>query len=71
MKSYYISYGSDGINWVDISKLFSANVDKYTHKRNDLPDIVLARFMRLRPQAWQNQWAALRFDLIGCPLPSE
>ena len=68
--SYYISYSLDGANWVDIPTLYSGNVDQYTKKTNNLPPNMVARYVRLRPQAWLHH-IALRFDVTGCAAPSK
>ena len=68
--SYYISYSLDGANWVDIPTLYSGNVDQYTKKTNNLPPNMVARYVRLRPQAYREH-ISLRFDVTGCPVQSK
>ena len=68
--SYYISYSLDGTNWMDISTLYSGNVDQNTKKTNNLPANTAARYVRLRPQTWQSH-ISLRFDVTGCVAPSK
>ena len=68
--SYYISYSQDGTNWVDIPTLYSGNVDQYTKKTNNLPPNTVARYVRLRPQAYREH-ISLRFDVTGCVAPSK
>ena len=68
--SYYISYSSDYTYWVDIPTLYIGNSDQFTKKTNNLPANTVARFVRLRPQAWYHH-IALRFDVVGCAVPSK
>ena len=67
---YRISYGQDGISWVHLPKRYKGNVDKDTKNINSLPENTQARFIRLRPTGWKGI-QALRFDVTGCPVPSE
>ena len=62
--SYYVSFGYDGIGWVDLATLYTANTDRNTKVSNALPPDTIGQFLRLRPQTW-NSAPALRFDVIG------
>ena len=68
--SYYISYSSDYTYWVYLPTLYIGNSDQFTTKTNNLPPNTVARFVRLRPQAWHHH-IALRFDVVGCAVPSK
>ena len=68
--SYYISYSSDYTYWVYLPTLYIGNSDQFTKKTNNLPPNTVARFVRLRPQAWYHH-IALRFDVVGCAVPSK
>ncbi|KAM6946239.1 neuropilin-2b [Aplochiton taeniatus] len=46
-------------------KVFHANTDPSEVVLNRVPQPVLARFVRIRPQTWKNG-IALRFELYGC-----
>uniref|UniRef100_A0A9J7Y9I5 Neuropilin n=1 Tax=Cyprinus carpio carpio TaxID=630221 RepID=A0A9J7Y9I5_CYPCA len=48
-------------------KVFYANVDPSEVVLNRIPQPVLARFVRIRPQTWKNG-IALRFELYGCQI---
>uniref|UniRef100_A0A8C3G9Y4 Neuropilin n=1 Tax=Cyclopterus lumpus TaxID=8103 RepID=A0A8C3G9Y4_CYCLU len=48
-------------------KVFHANVDATEVVLNRIPQPVLARFVRIRPQMWKNG-IALRFELYGCQI---
>nr|XP_023695789.1 neuropilin-2-like isoform X1 [Paramormyrops kingsleyae] len=48
-------------------KIFHANTDPTEVVLNRIPQPVLARFVRIRPQSWQNG-IALRFELYGCQI---
>ena len=65
--SYYVSHSQDGTSWEEISTLFEANEDSYAKKTNRLPDNIVARYIRLRPNSW-NTRIAMRFDVTGCAL---
>ena len=67
MTSYYVSHSQDGTSWEEISTLFEANEDSYAKKTNRLPDNIVARYIRLRPNSW-NTRIAMRFDVTGCAL---
>ncbi|KTF84959.1 hypothetical protein cypCar_00043255, partial [Cyprinus carpio] len=47
--------------------VFYANVDPSEVVLNRIPQPVLARFVRIRPQTWKNG-IALRFELYGCQI---
>uniref|UniRef100_A0A3B5AUT2 Neuropilin n=1 Tax=Stegastes partitus TaxID=144197 RepID=A0A3B5AUT2_9TELE len=48
-------------------KVFHANTDATEVVLNRIPQPVLARFVRIRPQTWKNG-IALRFELYGCQI---
>uniref|UniRef100_A0A8P4G8C7 Neuropilin n=1 Tax=Dicentrarchus labrax TaxID=13489 RepID=A0A8P4G8C7_DICLA len=48
-------------------KVFHANTDATEVVLNRVPQPVLARFVRIRPQTWKNG-IALRFELYGCQI---
>uniref|UniRef100_G3NY79 Neuropilin n=1 Tax=Gasterosteus aculeatus aculeatus TaxID=481459 RepID=G3NY79_GASAC len=48
-------------------KVFHANTDATEVVLNRIPQPVLARFVRVRPQTWKNG-IALRFELYGCQI---
>lgn len=48
-------------------QLFHANADATEVVLNRIPQPVLARFVRIRPQTWKNG-IALRFELYGCQI---
>lgn len=50
-----------------ISQVFHANADATEVVLNRIPQPVLARFVRIRPQTWKNG-IALRFELYGCQI---
>lgn len=49
------------------SQVFHANADATEVVLNRIPQPVLARFVRIRPQMWKNG-IALRFELYGCQI---
>lgn len=48
-------------------QVFHANADATEVVLNRIPQPVLARFLRIRPQTWKNG-IALRFELYGCQI---
>ncbi|MBN3319756.1 NRP2 protein, partial [Atractosteus spatula] len=50
-----------------LEKVFHANTDPTEVVLNRIPQPVLARFVRIRPQTWENG-IALRFELYGCQI---
>ena len=52
---------------VCVLQVFHANTDPYEVVLNRVPQPVLARFVRIRPQVWKNG-IALRFELYGCQI---
>lgn len=49
------------------AQVFHANADATEVVLNRIPQPVLARFVRIRPQTWKNG-IALRFELYGCQI---
>ncbi|XP_058247696.1 neuropilin-2b isoform X2 [Hemibagrus wyckioides] len=76
-KSYYVTsfkleVSTNGEDWMVYRhgknhKIFHANTDPSEVVLNRIPQPVLARFVRIRPQAWKNG-IALRFELYGCQI---
>ncbi|XP_076879304.1 neuropilin-2a isoform X2 [Brachyhypopomus gauderio] len=76
-KSYYVTtfkleVSSNGEDWMVYRhgknhKVFHANTDPSEVVLNRVPQPVLARFVRIRPQTWMNG-IALRFELYGCQI---
>ncbi|XP_071243950.1 neuropilin-2-like [Salvelinus alpinus] len=76
-KSYYVTtfkleVSTNGEDWMIYRfgknhKMFHANTDPSEVVLNRVPQPVLARFVRIRPQSWKNG-IALRFELYGCQI---
>uniref|UniRef100_A0AAV2JYV4 Neuropilin n=1 Tax=Knipowitschia caucasica TaxID=637954 RepID=A0AAV2JYV4_KNICA len=76
-KSYYVTtfkleVSTNGEDWMVYRhgknhKVFHANTDPTEVVLNRIPQPVLARFVRIRPQSWKNG-IALRFELYGCQI---
>uniref|UniRef100_A0A9J7XXL5 Neuropilin n=1 Tax=Cyprinus carpio carpio TaxID=630221 RepID=A0A9J7XXL5_CYPCA len=76
-KSYFVTtfkleVSTNGEDWMIYRygknhKVFHANVDPSEVVLNRIPQPVLARFVRIRPQEWKNG-IALRFELYGCQI---
>ncbi|XP_054626233.1 neuropilin-2a isoform X2 [Dunckerocampus dactyliophorus] len=76
-KSYYVTtfkleVSTNGEDWMIYRhgknhKVFHANTDPAEVVLNRVPQPVLARFVRIRPQTWRNG-IALRFELYGCQI---
>ncbi|KAM6945578.1 LOW QUALITY PROTEIN: neuropilin-2a [Aplochiton taeniatus] len=77
LKSYYVTtfkleVSTNGEDWMVYRhgknhKMFHANTDPSEVVLNRVPQPVLARFVRIRPQTWKNG-IALRFELYGCQI---
>ncbi|XP_029597217.1 neuropilin-2 isoform X1 [Salmo trutta] len=76
-KSYYVTtfkleVSTNGEDWMTYRygknhKIFHANTDPSEVVLNRVPQPVLARFVRIRPQSWKSG-IALRFELYGCQI---
>ncbi|KAI1885011.1 hypothetical protein AGOR_G00215790 [Albula goreensis] len=76
-KSYYVTtfkleVSTNGEDWMIYRhgknhKVFHANTDPSEVVLNRIPQPVLARFVRIRPQMWKNG-IALRLELYGCQI---
>uniref|UniRef100_A0A3Q2Z7T0 Neuropilin n=1 Tax=Hippocampus comes TaxID=109280 RepID=A0A3Q2Z7T0_HIPCM len=76
-KSYFVTtfkleVSTNGEDWMVYRhgknhKVFHANTDATEVVLNRIPQPVLARFVRIRPQTWKNG-IALRFELYGCQI---
>ncbi|XP_035390587.1 neuropilin-2a isoform X2 [Electrophorus electricus] len=76
-KSYYVTtfkleVSTNGEDWMIYRhgknhKVFHANTDPLEVVLNRVPQPVLARYVRIRPQTWKNG-IALRFELYGCQI---
>ncbi|CAG06692.1 unnamed protein product, partial [Tetraodon nigroviridis] len=76
-KAYYVTtfkleVSTNGEDWMVYRhgknhKIFHANTDPAEVVLNRVPQPVLARFVRIRPQTWKNG-IALRFELYGCQI---
>uniref|UniRef100_A0A7N9AV68 Neuropilin n=1 Tax=Mastacembelus armatus TaxID=205130 RepID=A0A7N9AV68_9TELE len=76
-KAYYVNtfkleVSTNGEDWMVYRhgknhKVFHANTDATEVVLNRIPQPVLARFVRIRPQTWKNG-IALRFELYGCQI---
>ncbi|XP_070694165.1 neuropilin-2-like isoform X1 [Pempheris klunzingeri] len=76
-KSYHVTtfkleVSTNGEDWMVYRhgknhKVFHANADATEVVLNRIPQPVLARFVRIRPQTWRNG-IALRFELYGCQI---
>ncbi|XP_068720403.1 receptor-type tyrosine-protein phosphatase delta-like [Montipora capricornis] len=70
IKSYYLSYGDDGNNWVNytiqgMTKVFQANVDANSIVKVGFNSSVVGKFIRVHPTNCSIR-CALRMELYGC-----
>uniref|UniRef100_A0A3Q0S8W6 Neuropilin n=1 Tax=Amphilophus citrinellus TaxID=61819 RepID=A0A3Q0S8W6_AMPCI len=70
--SFKLEVSTNGEDWMIYRhgknhKVFHANADATEVVLNRIPQPVLARFVRIRPQTWKNG-IALRFELYGCQI---
>jgi len=64
---YKLQYSSDGksFNNYEGGKVFAANRDRNSVVKHNLQTPIIARYIRLLPQAWQGHMS-LRMELYGC-----
>ncbi|KAL8220720.1 UNVERIFIED_CONTAM: hypothetical protein K2H54_053210 [Gekko kuhli] len=71
IKSYRVLFSRDGKNWKVYKsnngedKVFKGNSDSYQEVPNTFIPPILARYLRITPQSW-NQRVALKVELLGC-----
>ncbi|KAL7980425.1 hypothetical protein Chor_001579 [Crotalus horridus] len=72
VKSYQVQFSRDGKNWktyksgsTNEEKIFEGNSDSYQEVSNAFIPPILARYLRVVPQSW-NQRAALKVGVLGC-----
>ncbi|XP_063167979.1 discoidin, CUB and LCCL domain-containing protein 1-like [Candoia aspera] len=72
IKSYQVQFSRDGRNWkiyksssTNEEKIFEGNSDNYQEVSNTFIPPILARYLRVVPQSW-NQRAALKVGVLGC-----
>ncbi|KAM6428063.1 discoidin, CUB and LCCL domain-containing protein 1-like isoform 2-T2 [Liasis olivaceus] len=72
VKSYQVQFSRDGKNWkiyksssTNEEKIFEGNSDNYQEVSNAFIPPILARYLRVVPQSW-NQRAALKVGVLGC-----
>ncbi|XP_014844712.1 PREDICTED: neuropilin-2-like isoform X2 [Poecilia mexicana] len=72
VSSFKLEVSTNGEDWMIYRhgknhKVFHANTDATDVVLNRIPQPVLTRFIRIRPQTWKNG-IALRFELYGCQI---
>ncbi|XP_069475053.1 adipocyte enhancer-binding protein 1 isoform X2 [Ambystoma mexicanum] len=70
--SFYVGFSNDSQKWTMYTNgyeemLFYGNVDKDTPVQTELPEPVVARFIRIYPQSW-NGSLCMRLEVLGCPV---
>uniref|UniRef100_A0A8W8HLD9 F5/8 type C domain-containing protein n=1 Tax=Magallana gigas TaxID=29159 RepID=A0A8W8HLD9_MAGGI len=69
VEKYMVTYSNTTSTWITVtngtSKEFTANSDTTTAVINNLPDPIVARYIRLYPTECR-KYCILRFDVIGC-----
>uniref|UniRef100_A0A8D2J2Q1 Discoidin, CUB and LCCL domain containing 1 n=3 Tax=Varanus komodoensis TaxID=61221 RepID=A0A8D2J2Q1_VARKO len=75
VKSYQVLFSRDGKKWKTYKskrgnedKLFEGNSNSFQEVSNAFIPPILARYLRISPQTW-NQRAALKVALLGCQAP--
>ncbi|XP_062391018.1 neuropilin-2-like, partial [Sardina pilchardus] len=73
--SFKLELSTNGEDWMvyrngKSHKVFHANINPTDPVLNRIPQPVLARFVRIRPQAWKTG-IALRFELYGCQITDQ
>ncbi|XP_031439412.1 neuropilin-1a isoform X2 [Clupea harengus] len=72
VRSYKVEVSSNGEDWITLKegskqKIFQGNTNPADVVKTPLPKRTLARYVRLRPVAWENG-IALRFEVYGCKI---
>ncbi|XP_067881631.1 discoidin, CUB and LCCL domain-containing protein 1 isoform X2 [Heterodontus francisci] len=72
VETYKVSFSKDGQKWKvykesnnNVERIFEGNTDYCQLTRNNFIPAVLARYIRVIPQSW-NQRIAIKVELIGC-----
>ncbi|XP_054989879.1 adipocyte enhancer-binding protein 1 [Sorex araneus] len=70
--SFFVGFSNDSQTWVMYTNgyeemTFHGNVDKDTPVLSELPEPVVARFIRVYPLTW-NGSLCLRLEVLGCPV---
>ncbi|GBM75367.1 Lactadherin, partial [Araneus ventricosus] len=71
VKSYYVGYSNDSINWRKVeningrAKEFTGNTDQDSPVINIFPISVISRYVRVLPTKW-HRMPSLRVSLLGC-----
>jgi len=74
VSSFTIGTSNDGINFNVITDpqnqpiVYMSNQDRNTIARNYFPKVIVARYVRLYPQNYTQEGAAIRLNYIGCNL---
>ncbi|CAK0892173.1 unnamed protein product, partial [Prorocentrum cordatum] len=66
--SYEVATSLDGKHWKDISGRFAGNSDRSTKVKAMLPSPQLARYIRIKPQAWHGHMS-MRAAALTCSAP--
>lgn len=69
---YKVEVSTNGEDWMTYRhgknhRIFSGNADATKVVLNKISQLLLARYVRIRPQAWHNG-ISLRFELYGCQI---
>uniref|UniRef100_A0A8D0WNW1 Adipocyte enhancer-binding protein 1 n=1 Tax=Sus scrofa TaxID=9823 RepID=A0A8D0WNW1_PIG len=72
--SFFVGFSNDSQTWVMYTNgyeemTFHGNVDKDTPVLSELPEPVVARFIRIYPLTW-NGSLCMRLEVLGCPVSS-
>ncbi|MEJ1274413.1 hypothetical protein NN561_005297 [Cricetulus griseus] len=70
--TFFVGFSNDSQTWVMYTNgyeemTFHGNVDKDTPVLSELPDPVVARFIRIYPLTW-NGSLCMRLEVLGCPV---
>ncbi|XP_022448779.1 adipocyte enhancer-binding protein 1 [Delphinapterus leucas] len=70
--SFFVGFSNDSQTWVMYTNgyeemTFHGNVDKDTPVLSELPEPVVARFIRIYPLTW-NGSLCMRLEVLGCPM---
>ncbi|XP_030058419.1 inactive carboxypeptidase-like protein X2 [Microcaecilia unicolor] len=73
--SYRVMVSNDSHAWITIKsgtadRIFEGNTEKEIPVLNELPEPMVARYIRINPRSWYEDGnICMRVEILGCPLP--
>ncbi|KAJ6668989.1 hypothetical protein lerEdw1_007798 [Lerista edwardsae] len=73
--SYKVMVSNDSHAWITVKNgsgdmVFEGNSEKEIPVLNELPEPLIARYIRINPRTWYEEGSiCMRLEILGCPLP--